>query len=501
MANEETRPTRGDEVEEFGYQQHFQRTLHSFTSFAIAFSFISITTGIFTTYSFLLTTSGPVGIWTWIVVMFGQLLVSLVFAQLAAHIPLSGYSYQWASRLTNAYVGWGFGWLSYAFLAIVVVSVDYGLATQAVVPLFKLSTSTSTAQLVTIIVLAVQAAFIIFSTRIVAAINAAAVATEVIGILALTVALIVVVIVGSKGGSLSNLGSSGVVSSGSGSGYLKFNGPFMLALLLGSYTIVGFESASNLAEETNEPTKVVPRAMWRAVAVSGGIGLLFLVALTIAMPNVKAISANPAPVAAIMSAQLGTVVEKVFLVFVVVSIFACGMVIMITGSRLVFAMSRDRRFPGYQLFGRVSDKLHTPIYSTLLIFVGGVVIILAVGGTSSTLANLFTASTILPALIYLATVILYVATRHKLPRDIPGRFSLGRWEWPVVVLSLAWLTLELIVLIGPSEFWTPVKIVGILLGAGVVMFAGFLLFGRDALRREVGAATVHVEAEVRVPAS
>lgn len=53
--------TPADEVEQFGYKQHFQRTLHSFTSFAIAFSFISITTGIFTTYSFLLTTSGPRG--------------------------------------------------------------------------------------------------------------------------------------------------------------------------------------------------------------------------------------------------------------------------------------------------------------------------------------------------------------------------------------------------------------------------------------------------------
>ncbi len=482
-----------DEVEQFGYKQHFERTLHSFTSFAVAFSFISITTGIFTTYSFLLTTSGPRGIWMWIVVMVGQLLVSLVFAQLAAHIPLSGYSYQWASRLANPYVGWGFGWLSYAFLAIVVVSVDYGLATQAFVPLFKLSTSTSTAQLVTIVVLAIQAALIIFSTRIVAAINAAAVATEVIGILALTVVLLVAVIVGSKGGSLSNLTSSGSVPSGPGSGYYRINGPFMLALLLGAYTIVGFESASNLAEETNEPTKIVPRAMWRAVAVSGVVGLVFLIALTIAMPNVHAISGNPAPVSAIMSAQLGSTFEKVFLVFVVISIFACGMVIMVTGSRLVFAMSRDRRFPGYQLFGRVSETLHTPIFSTLLIFVGGVVIILAIGGSSSTLTNLFTASTILPALIYLATVLLYVATRHKLVRGEHRRFDLGRWEWPVVGLALLWLCFELVALLGPSEFWTPVKIVGILLGAGVIVFAAFMLFGRSALRREPHTETLKHE--------
>ena len=44
-------------------------------------------------------------------------------------------------------------------------------------------------------------------------------------------------------------------------GYYAWLGPFMLATLLGAYTIVGFESASNLAEETHEPHQVIPKAM------------------------------------------------------------------------------------------------------------------------------------------------------------------------------------------------------------------------------------------------
>ena len=36
----------------FGYKQQFVRSLRHFESFAVAFSFISITTGIFTTYAF-----------------------------------------------------------------------------------------------------------------------------------------------------------------------------------------------------------------------------------------------------------------------------------------------------------------------------------------------------------------------------------------------------------------------------------------------------------------
>jgi len=42
----------------------------------------------------------------------GQILVSLVYAQFAARIPLSGSSYQWASRLANPKIGWIFGWIA-----------------------------------------------------------------------------------------------------------------------------------------------------------------------------------------------------------------------------------------------------------------------------------------------------------------------------------------------------------------------------------------------------
>jgi amino acid transporter len=60
-------------------------------------------------------------------VVAGQSLVALVYGALSVRVPLSGYSYQWASRLANTHVGWWFGWMSFAFLTIVTVSVDYGL--------------------------------------------------------------------------------------------------------------------------------------------------------------------------------------------------------------------------------------------------------------------------------------------------------------------------------------------------------------------------------------
>jgi hypothetical protein len=80
----------------FGYRQQFVRSLRHFESFAVAFSFISITTGIFTPFAFTLTTGGPRGIWVWPIVTVGQTLVALVYGALAAlGVGLVFYIGQW----------------------------------------------------------------------------------------------------------------------------------------------------------------------------------------------------------------------------------------------------------------------------------------------------------------------------------------------------------------------------------------------------------------------
>ena len=75
-----------------------------------------------------LNSSGPVGIWTWPIAAVGQLAVAFVLGALAARIPVTGYHYQWMSRLANPVLGWILGWISFTFLAIVVVAVDYTIA-------------------------------------------------------------------------------------------------------------------------------------------------------------------------------------------------------------------------------------------------------------------------------------------------------------------------------------------------------------------------------------
>ena len=472
-----------EQLERFGYRQQFVRSLRHFESFAVAFSFISITTGIFTTYGFALATGGTRAIWTWPIVIVGQALVALVYGALSVRVPLSGYSYQWASRLANVSVGWWFGWMSFAFLTIVTVSVDYGLVQVAFQPLIGETYTPTSAALETLVVLALQAALIIASTRITTRVNNTAVATEIIGIAGLTVLLLIVAAVRSMG-HWSNLTSTGAVPH---AGYYAWLGPFMLATLLGAYTIVGFEAASNLAEETHEPHKVIPRAMIRAVLVSGVVGFAFL--LILAYTTNKAAYASAAPVASIVHDVLGGVVQKIFLVFVCVSIFACGLIIMVTNGRLIFSMARDRRLPGHQVLHQVPRATGGPPWATILAAVLGGVITLVLRTHTAALATLFTASTIMPALLYAGTVLLYVFTSRRRGTQGAGGGRLrpfGKFELPIIAGAVIWLAYELIILIGPGEFRDAQYYVLGALGLGLVFYVVQMVTEREAMRTEPG---------------
>jgi len=473
-SNTTTPAPGGVAVTQGGYKQEMKRELGWYASFSLAFGFVSIATGIFTTYGSVLASSGPRGIWTWALAAVGQLAVALVFGALAARIPVSGYSYQWISRLANPVLGWVMGWISFMFLGVVVVAVDYTIASTILPVLLNYSGTTGNAWVITAVVILVQAVLVAISTRVTQRVNTIAVTIQLIGMIGLTVLLFIVGWV-THTIDWSNLFSSGAVPE---TGYYSLGsathaGPWAMGFLLGAFTIVGFESAANLAEETKTPARTVPRAMWQAVVSLGLLGMLFLIAVTANAGDLVALTASPTPIADVISRVLGSVVGKILLVMVVISIFSCGLTISMSGARLVWAMSRDQRFPGWKAFHVVNKGTGTPLNAMVFMFIIGEVI-LAVFSLYSTdaLFALFAAGTLLPALIYAGTVLLYVVKRRHLP---PSRgFTLGRWEIPVLVVAVIWLVYELAIFRDASfkDCWMYILI---MLAIGAVYFISILI--------------------------
>ena len=469
-----------EECLDCGYEPELKRTLGSFQVFAVSFAFISVAVGIFATYDEVLGTAGPVGIWLWVLAAIGQTLVALVVAQFAARIALSGSSYQWASRLANPKIGWMFGWLTFWYLAIAVVALDNALASQALMPLVGISDNENTARLITVAILVIQAVLVIASTRLLGMITSSAVGIELAIVVVLVIGLAAVMLF-TGSGSLDNLTSRGIATGDPD--YFAIGGGLMAGMIMGLTTLVGFDSAANLAEEAKDPFRSVPRAIVASVVAAGVLGLVFLIALTVAIKDVPAVSASGSPVAAIIRSQLGPVVERILLAGLAFAMFGAGMVVMAACSRQVFAMARDARFPAHALMRKVNPRTQTPVAATILILAVGVVLMLALPGEA--LLQLIIGSTILPALIYGAIVILYLVVRKRLEHR-EGGFSLGRFEVPIAVAALIWEAFVLFVLVTPGDATVPTLIVAGLILTGGIYFAYLWLRHPAVLENEPG---------------
>src|SRR4029450_12839461 len=113
-----------------GIKPELKRALGFISVFAVAFSYISVSTGTFTNQAVGYGVGGPATVfWAWFIVIIGQPLVPLNSAELSSHFPIAGSIYQWSKRLSHRTLGWFTGWI-YFWAGVVTVT-----AVAATVPL------------------------------------------------------------------------------------------------------------------------------------------------------------------------------------------------------------------------------------------------------------------------------------------------------------------------------------------------------------------------------
>src|ERR1700736_5945247 len=250
----------------FGYKQELKRTLGVFSSFAVAFSYISPSTGIFTLFYLGLTTIGGVFIWSWPIVAAGQLLVALGFAELASHYPVAGSVFQWTKYLSGKTYSWFAGWI-YLFAGTITVSSVCATLPLALIPAFNnmgwnLANNHSNQRTIAVITLALITVLNVFGVRLVALINNTGVLFEILGMVVFAFILAL----------FHHHQSAGVVFHTGGTNLTT--GTFLVAMFMSLYVIYGFDTASTLAEETKDPRRNAPKAVIASVIgafVVGGV--------------------------------------------------------------------------------------------------------------------------------------------------------------------------------------------------------------------------------------
>jgi len=111
----------------------------------------------------------------------------------------------------------------------------------------------------------------------------------------------------------------------------------------------------------------------------------------------------------------------------------------------------------------------SPTWATGTVATASAAIVVSLSANPDALVTLFTAATLLPAILYTATVLVYARTAGRQPGPRAG-FRLGRWRRPVVAGALLWLSLELVVLLAPAQFRPAQRYVLAALALGLLVY-------------------------------
>jgi len=351
----------------FGYKQELKRGLGMFSSWAVAFSYISPSTGIFTLFALGLTTLGGVFIWTWPVVALGQFIIALNFAEVTSHYPVAGSVFQWTKYLSTRSYSWITGWI-YLFAGILTVTAVVATLPLALIPALEglgwhsLQLTLHTELVFALITLAVITVLNIYGVRLVALINNTGVVFEILGMFVFALVLLAF---------HNHQGIKIVTDSG---GIPVKPSTFLAAMFMSLFVIYGFDTASTLSEETRDPRRAAPKAVLYSVIGAFIIGGVFLLGTLVAIPGTLhgamaaggGLGLGPAQ---IIQANFSSGFATLYLFVVSAAIFVCCLSIMASTIRLCFGMSRDNTLPISKALSRVAPNLHTPVWTCILIAV------------------------------------------------------------------------------------------------------------------------------------
>jgi urea carboxylase system permease len=411
----------------FGYRQELRRSLGVFSSFAVAFSYISPSTGIFALFALGLSTIGGIFFWSWPLVAAGQFIIALGFAELSSHYPVAGSVFQWTKYLSGRAYSWFAGWI-YLFAGVLTVTSVCVTLPLALIPAlnnmgWELDNDLSNQRIVAVVTLITITLLNVFGVKLVALVNNTGVLFEILGMVVFAFVLALFHNHQGPGVILHTGGTDATLST------------FLVAMFMSLYVIYGFDTASTLAEETRDPRREAPKAVLGSVVGAFLIGVVFLWAMLMAAPDpfTKSVGDALTP-AAIIDANFSNAFATVYLLVVAAAIFVCCLSIQASTIRLMFGMARDDRLPASKPLAAVHHRWHTPIGACLA--VGGLAFIPMLQFTGAAIVAI--AATGMIYLSYLICNLAVLAARMRGWPRTPAPFSLGRWGLPVTIAGIAW---------------------------------------------------------------
>jgi len=473
-------------LHKLGYAQELMRAMGVFRNFAISFTIISILAGCLTSYYLAFQWGGPVSVeWGWIVVGVFTTFVALSMAEIASAYPTAGGLYYWSSKLGHAGWGWFTGWFNLLGLIGIIGAVAYGLAIYATA-LFNLVWSYPNDRHHIFYLFAafmLCAALVnVFDVRITSLINGISAYWHVIGVLIIVFALI---IVPDHHQSFGYVFGQTVNNSGF-SGHGWSHGLFWMVFAIGSigmaqYTLTGYDASAHLAEETHSASRSAAVGMIWSVIGSVIAGFILLTAITFAIPSRTGVQGQFTYITTyIWQNAMGTHWAEVLLFIVVMAQFYCLTACVTSGSRMLFAFSRDRAVPGHNMWRTIS-RHRVPVWAVFAVAALG--FLLLVPTWWNNLAGYYVGTSVGTTGLYIA-FILPVILRYRSGASFEhGAWSLGnhyKWINPIAILWVAFISVVFMLPTAPGGIpwnaawnWNFANYAPVTIGGALVLFGGW----------------------------
>ncbi|MER6130913.1 APC family permease [Streptomyces sp. NPDC001815] len=142
-----------------------------------------------------------------------------------------------------------------------------------------------------------------------------------------------------------------------GTGYALVTG-ILGATALGFFAFVGFEDSVNMAEETKDPVRTFPRAIFVGVAVTGTIYVLVALVSSLLVDH-RVLEGSSGPLLEVVKAGGVDFPHELFALIALFAVTNSALINIMMASRLCYGMANERILP--RAMSRVLPRRRTPV--------------------------------------------------------------------------------------------------------------------------------------------
>jgi amino acid transporter len=419
-----------EQLKALGYSSNFDRTMSKWENFSLGFTYLSPVVGVYTIFASAFVAGGPPMWWTYLLVGLGQLMVCLIFGEIVSQFPISGGLYPWARRLVGKRWAWTAGWVYFWALCCTMAGAATGVA-PFLAQLFGVQSTPLATTLIAIALIVLTTFLNLSGTRLLARVAMFGFVCELVGAIVVGGYLLAF----QRHQPLAVLLDSSFVTAPGG----HYWPAFLASSLAAMFCYYGFEACGDVAEETPDASRMIPKAMRMTIYIGGAAASWVCLAFVLSIADIGAVIAgkDTDPIVTLLRAAMGEAGFRAVIVVVLVSFISCLLSLQAAGSRLIFAYARDQMIFCSKSLSALSPGHHVP--ATALVVMGAIPGLIALSALwlSDAIATIISFAAVGIYISFQMVVLGALLARAKGWRPA-GPYTLGAWGLPVNLIALAY---------------------------------------------------------------